>query len=70
MRTGAEGAARVDHDRGLAGVGLLPRRPDPEPARAHRTVERAPAVLPARLHRRHLGGGERGEHASTASSST
>ena len=51
MRAGAEGPARVDHDRELAGVGLLPRRADPEPAGAGGAVECAPGVLPARLHR-------------------
>ena len=63
MRAGAECAAGVDHDAGLAGIGLLPRRPDPEAARPHRTVKRAPAVLPARQHRRHLGSRERDEQA-------
>ena len=56
---GAERAAGIDHDGELARVGLLPRRPDPEPAGAHRMMERAPAVLPALLHRRHVGAGER-----------
>ena len=60
MRTGAKGAARIDHDGGLAGVGLLPRRPDPEPSRPCGPVERAPGVLPARLDRRHVDVCERG----------
>ena len=49
VRPGAERAAGVDHDRDRAGVGLLPRRADPERADAHRPVECAPAVLPALL---------------------
>ena len=60
MRAGAEGSARVDHDRELAGVGLLPRRPDPEAAGARRAVERAPGVLPARFDRRDVDVGEGG----------
>ncbi len=46
---GAEGAARIDHDRDRVAVGLLPRRPDPEPADADRLVELPPAVLPVLL---------------------
>ena len=54
MAAGAEGAARVDHDRGRVLVGGLPGRADPERADADRLVELAPAVLPVLLD---VGGG-------------
>lgn len=51
MRPGAEGASRVDDDGRLARRSCLPRRADPEPAGTDWSVERAPAILPARLDR-------------------
>ena len=58
MAAGAEGAARVDHDRGRVLVGSLPGRADPERADADRLVELAPAVLPVLLD---VGGGRAAE---------
>ena len=49
VRARAEGAAGVDDDRERVGRRRLPRRADPERADPDRPVERAPAVLPARL---------------------
>ena len=49
MRTGAERAAGVDDDRRCVDRRRLPRRPEPHATRPHRSVELAPAVLPARL---------------------
>ena len=50
MRTGAERAAGVDHDR-PSGIGrLLPGRPDPEPADGDRVMEAPPRVLPSLRH--------------------
>ena len=58
MRTGAERATGVDHDRERPGGRLLPGRPDPEAADLDRPVERLPAVLPAILDVGRLGGAE------------
>ena len=54
MAAGAEGAARIDHDRDRVLVRLLPRRADPERADPDRLVELAPAILPVLLD---VGGG-------------
>ncbi len=55
MRTGAERAAGVDHDR-ASGIGcLLPGRPNPEPADGDRVMEAPPRVLPSPRHRLHHG---------------
>ena len=55
MRTGAERAAGVDHDR-ASGIGrLLPGRPDPEPPDGDRVMEGPPRVLPSLRHRLHDG---------------
>ena len=56
---GSERAARIDHDRDRAVVGLLPRRPDPERADADRLVELPPAVLPVVLDQGRRGAAER-----------
>jgi hypothetical protein len=50
VRTGAERAARIDHDRDRVGRRLLPRRPDPETTNADAVVKGAPAVLPSLGH--------------------
>ena len=59
VRAGAERAPGVDHDRGRVGVGLLPRRADPERADANRAVELPPALLPAGLDVGRRGAAER-----------
>ena len=52
MRARAERPARIDDDGGLAGGGDSHGGPIQRPAGAHRAMELAPAVLPARLDRR------------------
>jgi hypothetical protein len=47
VRTGAEGAAGVDHDRFHAGRRVFPRRPNPEAADDDTVMECPPGVLPA-----------------------
>ncbi len=49
MGTGTEGAARIDHDGLQTGVGILPRRADPQATDTHRVMEGAPCVFPPRL---------------------
>ncbi len=49
VRAGAEGAARIDHDRERVRGRGLPRRPQPERPDPHRPVEAPPPILPAGL---------------------
>jgi hypothetical protein len=64
VRTCAERAARIDHDRLHAVRGLLPRWPDPEPADDDAVVERTPAVHPSCCDLRRLYHPEALPHAS------
>jgi hypothetical protein len=50
MRTGAERAARIDHDGDSVHLRLLPRGADPQAADLDPVVERTPPVFPALGH--------------------
>jgi hypothetical protein len=49
VRAGTEGQAWVDHHRDRVRIGLLPRRPEPQPTHPHGPVEALPRLLPTGL---------------------